>query len=97
MNIIEEMYNGDLFPVGTYSHESKEYKNAIDALVAAEAELLKTYPQIKEVFDRYQSAQIELISVNNRQEFVNGFRIGAQMVMEMISKRPILRTSLFSV
>ena len=37
MNIIEEMYNGDLFPVGTYSHESKEYKRAMDALVAAEA------------------------------------------------------------
>lgn len=84
MNIIEEMYNGDLFPVGTYSHESKEYKNAIDALVAAEAELLKTYPQIKEVFDRYQSAQIELISINNRQKFVNRFRIEGRMVMEML-------------
>ena len=86
MNIIEEMYNGDLFPVGTYSHESKEYKRAMDALVAAEAELLAAFPQVKEIFDRYQSAQIELISINNRQEFVNGFRIGGQMVMEMFGK-----------
>lgn len=84
MNIIEEMYNGDLFPVGTYSHDSNEYKKAMDALVAAEAELLAACPQVKEIFDRYQSAQIELISINNKQEFVNGFRIGGQMVMEMI-------------
>lgn len=87
MSIIEKMYNGDLFPVGTYSHDSKEYKKAMDSLVAAETELLNTYPQIRELFDKYQSAQIEFISINNRQEFVNGFRIGGQMVLEML--RPI--------
>ena len=87
MSIIEEMYNGDLFPIGTYSNSSKEYKKAMDSLVAAETELLNTYPQIRELFDKYQSAQIELISINNRQEFVNGFRIGGQMVMEML--RPV--------
>ncbi len=84
MNIIEKMYNGDLFPIGTYSNSSKEYKKAMDALVAAETELLNTYPQIRELFDKYQSVQFELISINNRQEFVNGFRIGGQMVMEML-------------
>ena len=84
MNIIEEMYNGDLFPIGTYCNSSKEYKKAMDKLVAAETELLNSYPQIRELFDKYQSAQIELVSINNRQEFVNGFRIGGQMVMEII-------------
>ena len=73
MNIIEEMYNGDLFPVGTYSNSSKGYKKAMDSLVAAETELLNTYPQIRELLDKFQSAQIELISINNRPEFVNGF------------------------
>ena len=84
MNIIEEMYNGDLFPIGTYDHCSQECKNAMDKLVAAEAELLKDYPQVKEIFQKYQDAQIELISINNRQEFVNGFRIGAKIALEMI-------------
>ena len=81
MNIIEEMYNGDLFPIGTYSNTSMEYKKAMDTLVAAETELLNTYPQIRELFDRYQSAQIELISINNRQEFVNGFKMGAKLIL----------------
>lgn len=49
MNIIEEMYNGDLFPVGTYSNSNEEYKKAMDSLVAAETELMDTYPQFKEL------------------------------------------------
>ena len=32
MNIIEEMYNGNLFPIGTYSNSSKEYKKAMTHL-----------------------------------------------------------------
>ena len=86
MNIIEEMYNGDLFPVDTYEHSSEEYKKIMNELTSAEAELLAAYPQIRELFDKYQSAQIDLISINNRQEFVNGFRVGAQMMLEMLKK-----------
>ena len=52
--------------------------------MAVETEMLNTYPQIRELFDRYQSAQIELISINNRQEFVNGFRIGGKIALEML-------------
>lgn len=86
MNIIEEMYNGDLFPVGTYSHNNKEYKKVISDISKAELELLKAYPQARELFEKYQNAQIELITIDNRREFVNGFRIGAQIAIEMLGK-----------
>lgn len=62
-SIIEEMYDSDFFPTGTYDHSSKEYKKAMDELVAAESEMLAFCPQIKELFGKYQSAQIELISI----------------------------------
>ena len=39
-SIIEQMYDGDLFPTGTYEHSSMEYKIAMDKLVASESELL---------------------------------------------------------
>ena len=83
MNIIEEMYNGDLFPIRMYCHNSEEYRKAMNDLVSAEKELLNTYPQIRELFDKYQDAQIALISINNRQEFVSGFRIGAKIILEI--------------
>ena len=50
----------------------------------AESELLSTYPQIRELFEKYQNAQIELITLDNRREFINGFRIGAQIALEMV-------------
>lgn len=83
-NIIEEMYNGDLFPIGKLNHTDTEYRNAVNDLVATESALLKTYPEIKEMFEKYQDAQIQIISLSSRQEFVNGFRVGAQMALEMI-------------
>ena len=83
-NIIEEMYNGDLFPIGRLNHNDNEYRKAMDNLVTAESALIKTYPEIKELFSKYQDAQIQLSSLISRQEFVNGFRAGAQMALEMI-------------
>lgn len=83
MNIIEEMYNGDLFPVSPYAHSSEEYRKAIDELVAAESELLKAFPQIRTLFDKYQSAQIAIINISNRIKFVNGFKVGSQIALEM--------------
>ena len=54
MNINEELYNGDLFPIGSYSNSDEEYKKAMYSLVAAETELLNAYPKIRELFDKYQ-------------------------------------------
>ena len=84
-NIIEEMYNGDLFPIGRLNHNDAEYHKAMDNLITAESALLKTSPEIKELFDKYQDAQLQINSLSSRQEFVNGFRIGAQMALEMIN------------
>lgn len=74
-NIIEEMYNGDLFPIGRLNHNDAEYHKAMDNLITAESALIKTYPEIKELFDKYQDAQIQLNSLSSRQEFVNGFKV----------------------
>ena len=83
-NIIEEMYNGDLFPSGKLNPDDNEYRRALDSLVEAESALLKKYPEIRELFNAYQNAQIAIINISNRMEFVNGFKVGAQIAFEMI-------------
>lgn len=82
-NIIEEMYNGDLFTSGKLTPDDKEYRKALDSLVEAESALLKKYPENCNLFNDYQNAQIAIINISNRMEFVNGFRIGAQIALEM--------------
>ncbi|MEI3007606.1 DUF6809 family protein [Ruminococcus bicirculans (ex Wegman et al. 2014)] len=37
-----------------------------------------------DILDEYQSADIELHNLSNRNEFRNGFKVGAQLVLEMI-------------
>ena len=86
-NIIEQMYNGDLFPSGKLEYSGEDYCKAMDELVSIEDTLLKTYPQIYNLFRKYQDAQIQIMSLSNGQEFVRGFRVGAQIALEMV--RPI--------
>ncbi|MCH5204578.1 MAG: hypothetical protein J1F03_07505 [Oscillospiraceae bacterium] len=36
------------------------------------------------LLDEYQSAEIDLTDLSNRYEFSKGFRLGAQIVLEML-------------
>ena len=83
-NILDELYDYDLFHLTEVEDVDGEYKSAMDRLVKAEAELLKVYPDCNEILDEYQSADIDLYNLSNRNEFRKGFRVGAQLVLEMI-------------
>lgn len=85
-NIIEEMYYSDLFPSGKLTPNDDEYHKALDFLVEAESALLETYPEIRELFNDYQNAQIAITNISNRMEFVNGFKVGAQIALEMTAQ-----------
>lgn len=86
-SLIDELYDSDLFHLTEIEDVDGVYKSAMDRLVKAEAELLKAYPDCKAILDEYQSADIDLHSLSNRNEFRKGFRAGAQLVLEML--RPI--------
>ena len=60
------------------------YKASLDRLVKAEAELKKAFPDSSDILDEYQTADIELHNLSNRNEFRKGFKVGAQLVLEMI-------------
>ena len=83
-NILDELYNYDLFHLTEIEDMDGSYKATLDRLVKAEAKLKKAYPENNEIFDEYQSADIELHNLSNRNEFHKGFKVGAQLVLEMI-------------
>ena len=83
-NILDELYDMDLFHLTEIADVSDEYKSAMAKLFKAETELLKAYPDCKEILDEYQSADIDLHNLSNRNEFCKGFRAGAQLVLEML-------------
>ncbi len=76
-NILDELYDYDLFHLTEIEDMDGSYKAAIDRLVKAEVKLKKAYPVNDEILDEYQSADIELHNLSNRNEFRKGFKVGA--------------------
>ncbi len=86
-NILYELYDYDLLHLTEIEDTDGTYRAAIDRLVKAEAELKKAFPDSADILDEYQTADIELHNLSNRNEFRKGFKVGTQLVLEMI--RPI--------
>ena len=83
-NILDELYDCDLFHLTEIADVEGEYKSAMDRLLKAETELLKAFPDCKDILDEYQSADIDLHNLSNHFEFRKDFRAGAQLALEMI-------------
>ncbi len=83
-NLIDELYDYDLFHLTEIVDMDGSYKAALDRLVKAEAELRKAYPDCTDILDEYQTADIDLHNLSNRNEFRKYFKVGAQLVLEMI-------------
>lgn len=83
-NILDEIYDLDLFHLTEIEDTDRAYKSAMDRLLKAETELLKTLPDCKDILNEYQSADIDLHNLSNRNEFRNDFKVGAQLILEMI-------------
>ena len=83
-NLIDELYDLHLSQQNDTDNEDREYHSTLDRLIKLEAELLKTYPDCKELLEDFQTAGGDLHSIANRTEFRKGFKVGAQLVLEMI-------------
>lgn len=84
-NLIDELYDLDIFRLPEISREDNEYKATFNRLVKLEAELLKAYPDYTDIFNEYQSAEWKLYSLDNRNEFRKGFQTGAQIMIEILT------------
>ena len=83
-NILDELYDCNLFHLTRIADAGDMYRKVMERLLQAETELLKAFPDCRELLDEYQSAEIDLTDLSNRYEFIQGFRLGAQLVFEML-------------
>ena len=83
-NILDELYDYDLFHLTEIEDVDGSYKAALDRLVKAETKMNKDYHESNDILDQYQTADIKLHNLSNRKEFRKGFKVGAQLVLEMI-------------
>ena len=84
MNILEEMYESNLFNLIETEEMGEDYKDALDRLLTTEKAITDKYPDCKEMIEEYQAAEIDLHHISLRHEFCKGFISGAQIIMEIL-------------
>ena len=83
-NILDELYDCSLFHLTKLADVGDEYRKKMEQLLTVETELLKAFPDCEELLNEFQSVEIALNDLSNRYEFSKGFRLGAQLALEMI-------------
>ena len=84
MTLLEALYRGKIGFFGELHISSKKYSQALHNVAAAEQKLLEQYPECSELFVAFRDQQMELISISEYEQFLLGFRAGAQLMMEML-------------
>lgn len=73
-NILDELYDYDLFHLSEVEDADGAYRAAFERLIKAEKELKRAYPDISDILSEYQSADNDLHTISNRNEFCKDVR-----------------------
>lgn len=87
MNVIEELWYGNLEPSEFDSSSSKEYKELLHLVGRNEEKLLATMTvEQKELFSRYSDCVREFHALAECLLFQNSFKLGARMMTEVMEE-----------
>lgn len=85
-SFLEDLYYGKIFPAEHPWFPSPELrKKQMKADEAFEAKLRAADPSLIEDFSAWQDIDVEVSSGVDRHTFIYGFRLGAQMMLEILS------------
>lgn len=86
MNILEELYYGNVFPNEKCAELNKQTKELLSLQNRNEEKLMSTLTdEQKEIFGKFKDCTREFYEINERQLFILGFKLGAKIVIEAMS------------
>ena len=86
MDILEDLYYGNLFPHEKCSRLDDEVKELLKLLNRNEEKLTATLSEDqKETFEKYKDSNCEISEISERESFIKGFQLGARIIIESIS------------
>lgn len=85
--LIRQIYEGfDRFPADLVGIDSSEYKEAREKdYMAHEALRVKLPPEFREEFDELIEYDIHLLAVGQEDGFIDGFRLGMKLMIEILT------------
>lgn len=86
MDILENLYYGNLFPHEKCAKLDDETKELLGLLNRNEEKLTATLSdEQKETFEKYKDCNREISEICERNAFLNGFRLGARIIIEVVN------------
>lgn len=86
MDILEDLYYGNLFPHEKCAKLDDETKELLGLLNRNEEKFFATLSdEQKEIFGKYKDCNQEISEICERNAFLNGFRLGARIIIEVVN------------
>ena len=86
MDILEDLYYGNLFPHEKCAKLDDEVKELLKLLNRNEEKLAAALTEAqKETFEKYKDCNREIYEICERQSFITGFKLGANIVIESMT------------
>ena len=82
MDTLEDLYYGNLFPHEKCAKLDDEMKELLGLLKEKLTETLSD--EQKEIFGKYKDCNQEISEIGDRNAFLNGFRLGARIIIEVV-------------
>lgn len=84
MKLLEAMYRGQVQNLSELNRWDKRYAKLLDQIVEVEKQIIRISPEGSELLHQYQELHGKLDSLTAYHEFCTGFRVGAQLMAEML-------------
>lgn len=86
MNRLEELYYGNIVPNEKCAKLDDEVKKLLKLLNRNEEKLLVTFFEEQKInFEKYKDCNREISEISEREIFLNGFRLGARIIIDVVN------------
>ena len=86
MNILEDLWFGNISPWERPFKKDGKYAELLSLVIRHQEDLLsRLNDEEKEIFEKYTDCSTEMHDLTEREAFVKGFTIGAQIIIEVMA------------
>lgn len=86
MNTLEDLYYGNIVPNEKCAKLNSEVTELLKLLNRNEEKLTATLTEAqKETFEKYKDCNREISEISEREIFLNGFRMGARIIIDVVN------------
>ena len=85
MKLLEKLYREEVFSsLNDTMRWNERYQKLMQEITEVEAEINEKFPDMQSLFTRFQDIQGEINGIVQYHEFETGFKVGANLMAEML-------------